>query len=273
MVVIEKRLEFSRTKRKKRIYFIGDVHAGTIAHSETNLDKAIKTILDDEDAVAVGMGDYAEFITPKDKRYDDQIISSWVKKHDIAHCQEEYIIEKFRPIKDKLIGFIRGNHESTYHRHNCGDVQQHICDGIGIPNLGFTCFYDLIFQRTATESHRYRLCLTHGSTGACTDSYKNTVLKRWIDQNQADIYAYAHVHDILHKARQYLGVDRRGKIVNMEAMGVMTGCFFKTYVQGTQSTYGEEKNLPPVKLGYPVIELDIPTRALTFTEKVFLPQD
>jgi len=271
LLVCEKRIEFNRTNHKKRLYFIGDIHAGTIAHSETNLNKAIKEISKDDDAIVIGMGDYAEFITPKDKRYDDQIISDWVKKHDIAHCQEEYIIEKFRPIKDKIIGFIRGNHESTYHRHNYGDVQQHICDGIGIKNLGFSCFFDLLFHR-ANAKHRYRLCLTHGSTGACTDSWKNTVLKRWIDQNDATIYAYAHVHDIIHKARQYLSVNQIGKIVNREAMGVMTGCFFKTYVQGSMSTYGEEKNLPPVKLGYPIIELDIPSYQLNFTEKVDLTQ-
>jgi len=273
MLVIEKRIEFTRVHRKKRLYFIGDIHAGTIAHSETNLDRALSKISKDDDALVVGMGDWGEFITPKDPRFDDQIISSWVKKHDIAHNQEEYIIEKFRPIKDKIIGFIEGNHEITYKLHNYGDVQQHICDGIGVPNLGFSCFYDLVFNRSGGDNHRYRLCLTHGSTGACTDSYKDTILKRWIDQNQADIYAYAHVHDIKHKARQYLGVDKRGKIVNREAMGVMTGCFFKTYVQGIKATYGERRNFPPVKLGYPVIELDIPTYTLTFSETVDLKQD
>lgn len=274
MLVTQKHLSYARSRCKKRIYFIGDVHAGTIAHSESNLDKAIATINKDDDALVVLMGDLGEFITPKDKRFDTQVISDWIDRHDIAHCEEQYIIGKFSKIdKAKIIGAIEGNHEISHKLYNNGDVHQHICDGLGIQNLGFSCFYDLIFSRTGGESHRYRLCLTHGSTGACTDSYKNTILTRWIDQNQADIYAYAHVHDVKYKARQYLGVDKRGKIVNREAMGVMTGCFFKTYVQGNTATYGERRNYPPVKLGYPTIEIDIPTYHLTFSEVVDLKQD
>jgi len=274
MLVTQKSIEYTRANHTKRIYFIGDVHAGTIAHSEKNLDKAIAKINKDDGALVVLMGDLGEFITPKDKRFDTQIISDWVKRHDIAHCEEEYIVSKFRAIdKEKIIGAIEGNHEISHKLYNGSDAHQHICDGLGIRNLGFSCFYDLSFQRSGGETHRYRLCLTHGSTGACTDSYKNTILTRWIDQNQADIYAYAHVHDVKMKARQYLGVDRKGRIVNREAMGVMTGCFFKTYVQGTNATYGERRNFPPVKLGYPMIEIDIPTYQLTFTETVDLKQD
>ena len=64
----------------------------------------------------------------------------------------------------------------------------------------------------------------------------------------ADIYGYAHVHDYIPKSFTRLGVNDAGRITNKVAMGATTGCWFKTYTQGIQASYGEQKLMPPGEL-------------------------
>lgn len=199
------------------------------------------------------------------------MIADWVVKKDIAHSQENYVISQLEPIKDKCIGMGWGNHEYSYMSSKFGDVHAHICENLKVKNLGYSCFLDLSFRRESSkESHLIRCCGTHGSSNAIMPSGKQNILWRWMNSNAAQIYWYAHMHDIIHKSKPYLDVNQNSKIINRESLGVVTGSFYKTYVQGIDATYGERKNYPPNKIGYPVIEIDIENATLNFSEKVYL---
>jgi hypothetical protein len=212
-----------------------------------------------------------EFIAPDDPRWDWDMVSDWVKRTDIAKSEEDYITSKLKPIASKCLGCAYGNHEWEFRRHKYGDVHAHICDNLGVRNIGFSSFIDLLFRRESSrESHRIRICGTHGASSAILPSGKLNILTKWMNNNQADIYWYAHMHDILHKAKLFMSVSDNGKLVNKEAIGVITGCFFKTYVQGSSSTYGERKTYPLNKIGYPIIEINIEEMTLQFSEKVYL---
>lgn len=271
MEVKERIIPYKDAHPIKRLYLIGDLHSGTIAHSETHLDDAIETISNDRDALWVGTGDYGEWITPDDPRWQFKLIAGWVDSEDIAYSEQKYIVKKLKRIKDKCAGLQWGNHEFEFKRHKFGDVHQHICDELGVNNLGYSCFLDLIFRReNSKEAHLVRCCGTHGSSNAITTSGKQNILSRWMANNNAMIYWYAHMHDILHKARPYMDVDRKHELVNKEALGVVTGSFYKTYLQGTDATYAERRNYPLNKIGYPVIEINIEEMSLNFSEKVYL---
>jgi len=271
MQVVEKVIPYTRSHSVRRLYFIGDLHAGTLAHCEDNLDDAINTIKLDDDALWVGCGDYGEFITPDDKRWDFDMVSKWVDKSDIAESQQDYVVRKFRPIKDKCLGLQWGNHEYQYAIHKNQKIHDHICNKLKVKNLGFSCFLDLTFKREkSNDVHLIRCCGTHGSSNAITPSGKQNILWRWMQGNEAVIYWYAHMHDILHKPKGYLAVDQRKRLVNKEALGVVTGGFFKTYVEGSMATYGERRNYSLNKIGYPVIEMDVEDMTLTFIEKVYM---
>ena len=67
-------------------------------------------------------------------------------------------------------------------------------------------------------------------------------------QNDADIYAYGHVHDYIPKSFTRLGTDASGRIKNRVSIGATTGCWFRTYTQGQVASYGEEKTYPPTEI-------------------------
>lgn len=264
------RIPYTKANPIKRLYLLGDIHSGQVGCAEKQLDYAIDAVLNDTDAIWAGTGDYNDLITPDDPRWQFGAVSDWVKPYDISHCQEEWTFSKFEKIKDKCVGLQWGNHEWEYKRHKFGDIHEHLCTRLGVNNLGFSCFLDLIFEReNSNEAHLFRCLGTHGSSNATKSSGKQKILNDWMLTGNAQIYWYAHMHDILHQSKKYLDVDRKGHIVNREALGVVTGSFLKTYVQGDQALYGERKNYSPNKLGYPVITINIPEGTLEFKEKVY----
>ncbi|MFA4917013.1 MAG: hypothetical protein WC560_10130 [Syntrophales bacterium] len=199
--------------------------------------------------MVIGMGDYAEFITPSDPRFDSGGIAEWVKPDDLGHSQEEYVTELLAPIKHKIIGLIYGNHEVSIHKHSHQDVHQHICDNLEVPNIGYSCFVRLHFGRDkSAERHMITGCFTHGTGNAITEGAKINNLMRFMKSFKADIYGYAHVHDYIPKSFTRLDVNERGRIGSQVAIGATTGCWFRTYTQGIQASYGETKCYPPNEL-------------------------
>ncbi len=238
------------------LYAFGDFHEGTIHCAENHLKKKIQNIKDDKYAKVIGMGDYAEFITPSDPRWSSGNISEWVYKKkdgrvdwdDIGYAQEQRVVELLTPIKSKIVGLLYGNHEISIHKHSHQNVHQHICDALGVKNLGYSCFLHLRFEReNSAERHLIKGCFTHGSSGAITEGAKLMALMRWMKQNEADIYGYAHVHDYIQKSFTRLGTGDK-RIVNKVSVGATTGAWFRTYTQGTESSYGEIKTYPPNEL-------------------------
>jgi hypothetical protein len=231
------------------LYALGDIHAGTIHCVEDHVRRKVQEIAEDKYAMFIGMGDYAEFITPSDPRFDSGGIADWVKPDDLGHSQEQRVIDMLSPIKDKCVGLLYGNHEAKIHKHSHQNVHQHICDAMGVPNLGFSCWVHFHFQReNSAERHLIKGCFTHGKTGAITEGAKLNALVRWMKQNNANIYGFGHVHDWIPKSLTRLGTDDRGKIDNDVAIGATTGSWFRTYTQGINASYGEENCYPPNEL-------------------------
>jgi hypothetical protein len=200
------------------------------------------------------MGDYCDFITKNDKRYDTSGLAPWVKKEDIVESQREWVVSVLDPIKDKCIGMIEGNHEVSIRLSHQHDVYSHICDDLGVTHLGYSCFADLIFNRKGAQgTTQFRGRLEHGSGWAQTDGAKLNRLKKGMRGFEADFYAMGHLHDIkVDVSSPLLTVDRTGKIVSKVRVAAMTGCWLKTYEQGQRACWGEQRGFDPSPIGCPV---------------------
>lgn len=249
-------ISYKASSSEYKLYLLGDLHAGTIHCVEDDIRRKVQEIKNSKNTYWLGMGDYAEFITPKDKRYDPSMcsIASWVEPDNIAHCQVKWLTDLFRPISNKCIGLLYGNHENSIRIFNHDNVQKNLCDALGVSNLGYSCFIRFHFKReNSTETHLITGCFTHGSSGAITEGAKLMALMRWMKQNDADIYGYAHLHDYLEKSLSKMTVidknDNGGRIKSKTSSGVTTGSWFRTYTQGIQASYGEQKCYPPTELG------------------------
>ncbi len=247
-----------RTRRTViKLFCLGDIHAGTIHCVENKIKRKVQEITETKNAYWVGMGDYAEFITPNDRRFDpaQKAVAEWVEQDNIAESQTKWIVDLFTPIKEKCWGLLYGNHEDSIRKFNHDNVQKNICERLGVDNLGFSCFLKVHFKRHGNIKI-YKCALTHGATSAITEGAKLMALMRWMKANDADIYAYGHCHDYMPKSLSRLAVSETGKIKQKVSIGATTGSWFRTYTQGIIASYGEMKAYPPTEITAAVFTID-----------------
>lgn len=234
------------------LYLLGDEHVGTIHHTAKQFRKKVKEIQEDEKALWIGMGDVGEFITPRDKRWDEGSIADWVERDNIGSSQVNYAYEVLSPIKDKCVGLLYGNHEDSIRRYNHQNVHKDLCDKLGVKNLGFSCFIHFVFKIAGTSStHLIKGFFSHGSGNAITRGGKLNKLERFMSEFEADIYGYAHVHDVITTSKHPLTTNKLKEIIHRPKVGAMSGCWFRTYTKGVYASYGERKLYPPTTIGCP----------------------
>ncbi|MFA5036704.1 MAG: hypothetical protein WC479_05960 [Candidatus Izemoplasmatales bacterium] len=238
-----------------QVYTLGDIHAGTIHCVEADIKRKVTEIAKQRNSYWIGMGDYAEWITPKDKRFDpnQKSIAEWVEPDNIAHCQTEWVSKLFEPIKKKCLGLLYGNHENSIRIFNHDNVQKNLCDNLGVDNLGYSCFIRFKFRReNSTEQHLITGAFTHGASGAITEGAKLMALMRFMKSFEADIYGYGHMHDYIPKSLSRMTVidNNKGesKIKSAVSIGCVTGSWFRTYTKGIIASYGEQKVYPPTEI-------------------------
>jgi len=247
--------KYTHRNTEFHLYPLGDIHAGTKHCAEEKIKAKVKEIEQDPYAIWIGMGDYGEFITGNDPRWDIAVIADWVEKDDVTESQREWIVNLFHPIKDKCIGLLEGNHEDAIRLHFKGDVQGHLCKDLEVPNLGYSCFIRLIFQRTRSDSQQFKAHFEHGSGGAITEGGKIQRLYRGLTSFSAHIYGMGHVHDVTSRNFPYLDLADNDEIKDLTKAAAITGCWTKTYSQGIRASYSEKKGYPPSRLGCPVFNI------------------
>lgn len=238
------------------LYPLGDIHAGTVFCAEDAIRHQVEVIRRDPHALWVGMGDYCEFITPKDKRWDEAAVAKWVDRGDVAHSQEQWVINLLKPIRHKCIGLLTGNHEQSIRLASNQDVYKHICEALGVERLSYSCMVRVVFSRGGETQGSFAVdChFEHGSGAAQTPGGVTQRLVRMFNDYIADIYAMGHVHRIKIENYAPLGLTGRGNLAikAKPKAGAMTGCWFKTYHDNdAQPSYGEMKAYSPNVIGCP----------------------
>ena len=244
-----------------KLYALGDCHLGNKGCSVEHLQADVKRIAEDPHARVVLMGDLADYIGPTDKRWDAANISSAARVADLAdwgNYLAGLVVNMFRPIAGKIIGALSGNHEATFQARQAQQLHSWTCQQLGIPDLGFSCFLDLCFQRRldkAGTSRRYRIFAHHGAGAAQSAGGKINRLMPSMSANEADVYLVGHVHERDVKRMENLAAnDTCTKITSRKKLGLFTGTYLRTYHEGTNAGYGERAGYRPVPLGCSVVE-------------------
>lgn len=257
MEVCERRIIYPSRTDTYRLFPISDAHAGTKHCAEELIKRKVNEIKDDPNALWFGGGDLGEFISMNDSRFDIGIISDWVKPDDIVESQRRWIVHLLEPIKDKCLGLLEGNHEDSCRIHFHGDVHQHICEDLGVPNLGYSAFIKLVFSRIDEKSNsKLILChVQHGSGSCITIGAKLNKLQRQMLSFDADIYAMGHMHEILTITTPYLTLDKQNMIKQKVKVGAVTGSWVRAYTQNVRASYAEKRSYPPTSLGAPIFTI------------------
>lgn len=241
------------------IYPLGDIHAGTIHCVEEEIREKVREIQSDPLALWIGMGDLGEFITPSDPRWEPSqfAMAKWLEPDNIAEGQRKWLRNLLKPIADKGIGLLTGNHENSFRIHSHNNIHQNLCDDLGLPNLGYTVFVHFTFSRHAArnDTRMYKGVFTHGGGSSITRGGKLNRLEKFMNNFDADFYGYAHMHDIITSSAPQLTTTKNLMIKERKRVGAVTGCWFRSYSQGTLASYGEIKGYSPTTMGCPVFRI------------------
>lgn len=238
------KLNIQKLKPKKgkdyaEVLFCGDVHLG---HPQCQWDKFISNVnyCVEHGIYFLGMGDMVE-ATLKDSLGD-----VYTQKYTPQE-QVDMIIDALMPLAKKklLIGMHLGNHELRIMRNTSLDVSKIISKSLNVNYLGYACWTLL-----RVGDMNYKVYSTHGSAGSVLP---HTKLKAAIDQSfyhDADLVAYAHVHDLITHSIKREYVDLRNKTVKEEKKYIVITGHYLDY----HDSYAEIKGYPPSKTGSPKVK-------------------
>lgn len=267
------RIETTR-RRGISLFPIGDIHAGSSACDERKVRGTVKRILDDPLAYWLFMGDACEFINYQDKRFDAKTCAPWLRLrdlNDIVQIQADWIIELFKPIREKCIGWHDGNHEETIRLKFGRDIAAYMAKALGAKYLSYSALTMLSVDDGKT-SH-CKVFSHHGIGGGRYDGAKINSLQmsgRWID---ADLYLQGHNHSCISSVNPCLSIRMKhddGEGVEWEEQDrafVNTGTYFRTYYRDrnkASSSYAEKKAFPPSKIGTPEIHIGFDPLKISF---------
>jgi hypothetical protein len=257
------------------IWNLSDLHLGSRACAEDMIQRDINKIKENPNAYWLGGGDYCDFISHTDKRFDPDAVAESISVKDLGQLGKksmEMAKEMFIPIRDKCLGLLYGNHELSFMKDK---VQQNLhawlCTDMGVPDLGYCCLMDVSFIRNVYKdkkknksilyfenprlgknlgpSYCIRVFAHHGSGFATTPGGKLNKLIQFMNNFDADVYFLGHVHDQVGRRQASITADQDcKKLIARERLGVISGSYLKTYEHGT-TTYGEQKGYAPTTLG------------------------
>lgn len=242
---------------------------------EDLLREKVAEIKKERNAFWLGMGDYADLVTPSDfKRWEGRILAPWMKDHEsnIGSTQLKKVNEILSPIWDKCLGLIEGNHEESIRRYHHYDFMAELSEKANqkhkVPYGGVSCMVRLNFKRkNSNEAHDFKIHARHGEGSARTSGARALAVLRltqtFID---AHIVLMGHLHGQESPDIPQRLILRNGKIKSFETIATMTGAWIRAYMQGVPPCYLERWGYPPSTLGCPRIVI-IPEHDQMILEK------
>lgn len=259
MKIIERVIEHSSRSDWLKIVPLFDLHVGNSACDEVLLKRTVDDIADDPLCWWIGGGDYCDFINRKDRRYRETSTASWLwGVNDIAERQIERLTDLLKPIKDKCLGLLKGNHEDSVLQHYERDVYSRLVDRVkpdaGTPvMLGWQGFLrlktrNLMSTGAVARSWMVTIYLHHGYGGGRMEGGDALALGRVFKNYDCDIALMGHRHKKISISQIQLSPGQRSKKVRERyQVAAFCGSFLRGYSE--DEVYPESKGLPPLPVG------------------------
>lgn len=226
---------------------LGDIHIGAPEYNEKKFLKFRDWVAQTPNTFVVLPGDILNCATKTSKSdtYSETMPVQEAKK---------YAVKVLEPIKGKILGIVRGNHEARVWRESGDDPAEDIAMALGVDYNPHGLYLNLKvgqYHKTRDSRINYLFYMTHGHGGGSTKGAKTNVLAKTSNIVDADCYVVGHIHFMNTFKDKYLRPD-----VKHSRMEFVT----RTYVSAGSfldwGGYSEDMMLPPSKLGAPRIRLD-----------------
>lgn len=143
------------------LYPIADVHWGAVECMEREFRAYLKKIAADPMAAVVLAGDLIN------NGIKSSVTSVYEEKYT-PHQQKKDMVELLMPIKDKIVGGVRGNHEYRCVKETSTDIMDNIFSKLGLDSCyaGDAGFIKISLGEKANQKPAtYMIYLSHGSGG------------------------------------------------------------------------------------------------------------
>lgn len=265
-----------------RFFHITDTHLGARACNETLLRQHIKQIADDPHALWGHGGDALDCIARKgDKRYDEERLAVWLRgKNDAIGTQRDYAVELFRPIMNKCLYWVEGNHERAALQYYDRNIYKELVrataqiGGHADENalaLGVQGFVALRFRRTLADSSgsgwTLMLYTHHGAGGGSMPGGHALALGRVLSAYECDLALLGHRHVEQYLAQVSIQPTTKGYRTRTRA-GLFVASYLDSYINDgdePSDSYPEMKMLPPTVMGTSPILIDPDSRQFHVT--------
>lgn len=253
MICLEKRLDYTYGDII-RVKPIADVHLGNRFCDV----RAFKEYLSSDDkAYFFGIGDMLDAIIVKDQKRYRKTSDASGDTDDILGWQINEMAALLEPVKDRILVLGDGNHEQTIVDHCSLNPVKMLCDILKVPYGGYTYFLTLRFREADGRGKTITIKAAHGwGGGSRTEGADMTKFCRDAGRYDADVFCYGHTHKHQFYSIPMIGTNG-SKLVARDRLVVICGTWLKTLSPGTDTTYSERAGFPPVKIGAPVINIEL----------------
>ncbi len=242
-------IDLSEDFKEIEIIGLGDIHYGSPEHNEKLFNEMIEKIKTQENLYCILLGDLIECITK------DSVGDIYTQK-GTPHTQADYMINKLKPIKHKILAMTGGNHENRVFKTSGFDINFYIAKGLEIENRYIKNSFVLFLRFgkircTKNTPQVFSLFITHGTSGS---TKKPSKLKKLIDLKEivsgCDVYIMGHVHDYICTYDENFLIDSRlKKVVEKTSAFISQGAFLDF------GGYGYEKGYKPLAQRFGIITL------------------
>jgi len=248
------------------LYVFADTH---ILAPETDMNKLethIKLVQNhmakNPNVFWVHLGDWCDYISPKDKRFDINNPAPSIIE------QSRKAKQLFRNIKNGCIGTISGNHDHTI-MQNYGDVVRDISEDLQIPYLGDSGFVKIQMQDSSGINGKrwsYDIFLAHGFGGGRKYGSKINKVQDFAQYIDADFYLVGHFHSFIPIKNLALGITRNGTMRMRPRWFIQCPAYLEGYPETDKSNYVSRMLYPPQTTGF--TKILISDRDTVFVEMI-----
>lgn len=251
------------------LYAIGDIHIGsTNCHYEEFL-ASIREIEEDPNCGVIVMGDVIDAIGTADPRYTiegiDSRFTSPKALRNLPKAQCNYAIQHFDRIRDKIVMWLSGNHESKVKKFSAKagyeiDPTEYMCEALGLEDKNVDYVGCLRWEFRADNAPKkgadvVTIVAQHGFGGGRLKGGKINNMDKALNSVEADCFLMGHTHELMASRKVRNIIDKKDGDLRHHAhdmLMVNTGTFLKTYESSMEykaSEYGEVMMYEPTHIG------------------------
>jgi hypothetical protein len=227
------------------IFVKGDEQLGHVTCDETRIKKDIDWVEKNPQCLVMLLGDAIDSATKESP--------GSIRENKVGPIQQATrYIEMHRPIQDRIIGYVGGNHERRIDKalSEGGAGVRLIAEGLSTPDYKIPYSGALLLLDLHWRGHLWTFTLFHGAGAASTPGSITQRLQKNIHLTDSLITLSGHLHSEMKTSRRFIKRGGDGKVKVAKQTSLQCG----TYLQYIGS-YGEVGGMNPTGPDMIVIEL------------------